>query len=193
MQQPAQHTTSLRAAQRTPSAFTAFYRERAHGLLVFFVRRTFDLEVAKDLTAETFAQAFEHRASFRGSTDEEAAGFLYGIARHQLSRYTRRGTVERKAVERLGIRVPVIADDDYDRIIELAGLSEVSQRVAAALSTLSTDERAALELRVIDERPYRDVAARLGVSEQTARARVSRALRELLDAVEMRGVLEATL
>ena len=29
---------------------------------MFFVRRTFDVEVARDLTAETFAQAFEHLA-----------------------------------------------------------------------------------------------------------------------------------
>jgi Sigma-70, region 4 len=49
-------------------------------------------------------------------------------------------------------------------------------RVAAAFSRLSGDRREALCLRVIDERPYPEIATTLGVSEQTARARVSRGL-----------------
>jgi RNA polymerase sigma factor (sigma-70 family) len=190
MKQRAQQAVSLRVAQSVPSAFAEFYREEARGVLVFFVRRTFEVAVARDLTAETFAQAFEHRGGFRGTTDEEASGWLHGIARHQLSRYTRRGVVERKAVARLGIRLPTIADDDYERIVELAGLSELRERVAAAFSTLPTDQRDALQLRVIDEQSYPEVAASLGVSEQTARARVSRALRRLADAVEMTGPSE---
>jgi RNA polymerase sigma factor (sigma-70 family) len=177
--------SSLRRARAEPSAFADVYSAQARDLLVFFARRTFDMEVARDLTAETFAQAFEHRRRYRGSSDAEAAGWLYGIAQHQLSRYIRRGVVERKSVERLGIQVPVVADDDHERIVELAGLSEMRERVAAAFADLATDQRDALCLRVIDERSYAQVAATLGVSEQTARARVSRALGRLADAVEL--------
>ena len=177
--------SSLREARQEPSAFTEFYAAHSHPLLAFFARRTFDVEVARDLTAETFAQAFEHRRRFRGSTDGEAAGWLYGIARHQLGRYARKGRAERKAVERLGIRMPSVSDADYERIVELAGLAEMRERVAAAFSRVSSDQRDALRLRVIDERPYPEVADALGISEQTARARVSRALRGLADAIEM--------
>ena len=168
-----------------PSAFAEVYRSHSRQLLVFFVRRTFDVEVARDLVAETFAQAFESRERYRGSTDEEAAGWLYAIARHQLSHYSRRGVVRSKAVRRLGLAVPAMSEDDYERIVELAGLAELRGRVAAAFEDLGPGERAALQLRVIDEHPYTAVAAELGVSEQTARARVSRALRRLWDAVEM--------
>lgn len=69
--------------------------------------------------AETFAQAFQHRRRFRGSSDEEAGGWLYAIARHQLSHYVRHGVTRRKAVRKLGIRVQVVSEDDYDRIFEL--------------------------------------------------------------------------
>jgi RNA polymerase sigma-70 factor (ECF subfamily) len=51
----------LRRARTDASAFSDVYAAQSRGLLVFFVRRTFDVEVARDLTAETFAQAFEHR------------------------------------------------------------------------------------------------------------------------------------
>lgn len=176
--------TSLRQARDQPAAFVAFYEAQARDLLVFFTRRTFDVEVARDLTAETFAQAFEHRRRFRGTTDAEAAGWLYGIARHQLSRYARRGAVSRKAVARLGIEVPGIGEDDLERTVELAGLTQLRQQVAAAFAELPPDQHAALRLRVVDERDYRDVAATLGISEQTARARVSRALRRLADSLD---------
>lgn len=175
-----------------PSEFAAFYSAHSRRLLAFFARRTFDVEVARDLTAETFAQAFEHRRRFRGSSDAEAAGWLFGIARHQLSRYARTGRVRRRAVERLGIRLPEVSEDDSERIVELAGLAELRDRVASAFSDLSGDQREALRLRVIDELPYPEIAESLGVSEQTARARVSRGLRRLADALEMTAPTEVT-
>jgi RNA polymerase sigma factor (sigma-70 family) len=175
-----------------PSEFAAFYSAHSRRLLAFFARRTFDVEIARDLTAETFAEAFAHRRRFRGSTDAEAAAWLFGIARHQLSRYARTGRVRRKAIERLGIRLPEVSEDDHERIVELAGLAELRDRVAAAFSDLSGDQREALRLRVVDELPYAEVAETLGVSEQTARARVSRGLRRLADAVEMTTPAEVT-
>jgi RNA polymerase sigma-70 factor (ECF subfamily) len=184
-------SSTLRLARSEPSAFGEVYESQSQLLLVFFVRRTFDAEVARDLVAETFAQAFESRGRYRGSTDGEAAGWLYAIARHQLSHYARRGTVRNKAVRRLGISLPVVSEDDYERIVELAGLAELRGRVAAAFGDLGPGERAALQLRVIEEQPYPKVAAGLGVSEQTARARVSRALRALSNAVDMSTSSEA--
>lgn len=182
--------SSLRDSARRPSAFSHVYEAQAPALLAFFVRRTFDVEVARDLTAETFAEAFEHRRRFRGRTDAEAAAWLYGIARHQLGRYTRKGIVHRKAVERLGIALPAVSEDDQRRIVELAGLADLRQSVADAFSTLPPEQRDALRLRVIDEHDYPDVAAALGVSEVTARARVSRALRRIADMTDIRTPAE---
>lgn len=183
---------SLTRARREPSAFGRFYAAQSRELLAFFARRTFDVDVARDLTAETFAQPFEHRHRFRGSTDAEASGWLFGIARHQLSRYARKGVVERKAIERLSIQLPAVNEEDYERIAELAGLAQLRDRVAAVFGELSDDQRDALRLRVIDERPYAEVALTLGISEQTARARVSRALRSLADAIDMTSAAEVT-
>lgn len=184
--------STLQRARTEPSAFADFYAAHSRDVLIFFARRTFDVEVAADLVAETFAQAFEHRRRFRGSSDAEATGWLYGIARHQLSRYVRNRQAERRAVQRLGIQLPTIAPGDYERIVELAGLTEMRNCVAAAFDDLTGDHREALRLRVLDERPYPEVADQLGVSEPTARARVSRALRQLADALDMKRTSEAT-
>jgi RNA polymerase sigma-70 factor (ECF subfamily) len=132
-----------------------------------------------DLMAETFAQAYASRGRFRGSTDAEAAGWLYAIARHQLSAYFRRGRARTKALRRLGMQVPRTAPDELARIDELAGLGELRGTVRRHFDALPRDQREALRLRVIDELAYADVAGALRVSEATARARVSRGLRRL--------------
>jgi RNA polymerase sigma factor (sigma-70 family) len=155
------------------------YRRHARAMTAFFARRTYDPEAAVDLVAETFAAAFEARRSFRGGDDDAAVGWIYGIARHQLSAFYRRGGVERRAMNKLGVERRALTDPEYERIEELAGLSEIRDHVAAALGELPDEHARVLRLRVVDELGYDEVASALGVSEQTARARVSRALRAL--------------
>jgi RNA polymerase sigma factor (sigma-70 family) len=165
-----------------PDDISRLYQAHAAELLRFFARRTLQAEVAVDLVAETFAQAFADRARFRGHSDGEALAWVFGIARHQLSGYFRRGTVERRALARLGLQLSSLSDLDYERIEELAGLQTQRAAVADALGDLSVDQRAALHMRVVQERSYAELASSLGITEQTARSRVSRALRALADA-----------
>jgi RNA polymerase sigma-70 factor (ECF subfamily) len=163
----------------TGEQITRLYDRHAEAMLAFFARRTFAPEVAVDLLAETFAAAFEDRKQFRGGDEEAAKAWLYGIARHQLMDFFRRGQVERKALSRLGVERRALTDHEYDRIEELAASADLRERVAGELAGLPLDQREALRLRVVEERPYPELAATLGISEPTARARVSRALRAL--------------
>src|SRR4051794_41795282 len=80
-------------------AIADLYDQHARALLAFLARRAADPEAAVDLLAETFAAAFKDRRRFRG---DDPLPWLYGIARHQLAGYFRRGRVERRALERLG-------------------------------------------------------------------------------------------
>jgi RNA polymerase sigma factor (sigma-70 family) len=155
------------------------YESHSRPLLGYFARRVFDAETARDLVAETFAQALLAQRRYRGSTDAEAEAWIYTIARRQFSRYVRKGQAERRAVRKLGVDLPPLTDEDVLRIEELAGTEGLRVAIAEALEQLGQDHREAVELRVVRELPYPEVAARLGISEQTARARVSRALRRL--------------
>jgi RNA polymerase sigma-70 factor (ECF subfamily) len=165
-----------------PDDISRLYEAHAAELLRFVARRTLQAEVAVDLVAETFAQAFADRAGFRGHSDGEALAWIFGIARHQLSSYFRRGTVERRALVKLGLQLPTLSDLDYERVEELAGLQAQRAAVAEALGDLSADQRKALHLRVVEERSYAELASSLGITEQTARSRVSRALHALAEA-----------
>jgi RNA polymerase sigma factor (sigma-70 family) len=168
------------------AVFAAAYRRHGRPILLFLTRRTYDAEVALDLTAETFARAYAGRRKFRGRTDDDLEAWLFGIARNVLARYIRRGVVERRCLERLGVEVPTMTHDEITRVNELAGLSNLRRAVAEEFAALADDQRSALQLRVIDELDYREVARRLDVPEATARARVSRGLKTLANALDQR-------
>jgi RNA polymerase sigma-70 factor (ECF subfamily) len=169
---------------------TRLYDRHARDLVRFFARRTYGGQAAVDLVAETFAAAIADAASFRGGDDEAAAAWLYGIARHQLSGWYRRGDVERRALARLGLEPRGLTDAELERVDELSGLDELRGRVAGAVEELPPDQRDAVRLRVVYERSYGEIARLTGTTEQTARARVSRGLRALaavLDGVRAGG------
>ncbi|WP_084285032.1 RNA polymerase sigma factor [Solirubrobacter soli] len=159
--------------------FADFYRAYYESILAFLARRVLDPEVAFDLMSETFAKALERRRQFRGQTTQEEQAWLFAIARTELLHYWRSGKTERAAIQRFSISVPALSDEEADRVEALAGLDTLAESVAGALDALPADQRAAVELRVVREHSYAEVAAALAISEQTARARVSRGLRAL--------------
>jgi len=169
----------LAQSRQDPDAFAAFYDAYAERILLFLVRRVLDVDTAFDLLSETFATALERRHQFRGSTAEEEQGWLYSIARSELSHFWRDGKVERIALARLGVGVPALSDPEIERIEQLAGITDLVPALHDAMASLPEDQRRAVELRVVEEHGYSEVATILGVSEQTARARVSRGLRAL--------------
>lgn len=163
---------------------SVLYGRHAPGLLRFLMRRTMDAQIAVDLVGETFAVAFEQRGRFRGELDEQGQSWLFGIANNLLNGYFRRGQVEQRALRRLGVSATHVPDEQIERIEQLAGSARLRSEVAGAVTGLAPDQRDALRLRVVEELPYPEVAERLDVTEQVARARVSRALRKLRHLLE---------
>ena len=164
----------LRDASHDPAAFTALYLrhvEAVHGWL----RRRIEW-AASDLTAETFARAWSNRAGFRDERDGSALPWLLGIAANLLADAARHDRIETRARERLGLPVDLAHDDGYTQVEQ-----RLSPRVALArhLASLAPGERDALELRIVKELSYEEVAERLEIRPAAARLRVSRALRRL--------------
>jgi RNA polymerase sigma-70 factor (ECF subfamily) len=154
-------------------------------LLAFATRRTFDAELALDVVGEAFAVAFERRHRFRGHTRDEAVAWLFAIVKTQLNHTYRRRGAEQRALGRLGVDRPVMGEDERRRVEELAGLERLRPLLADELGRLPQDQREAVRLRVVEELEYDELAARLSISAQTARARVSRGLRALGEAIKV--------
>ena len=171
--------TLLAQARSEPSAFGAFYRRHEDRVLSYFLARVGDPEVAADLTAETFAAALASAHRFR-PRKEPAAAWLFGIAGNTLAMSRRRGRVEARARERLGMAPLELSDEAIERIAEL-------DHVALALvKDLPADQQEAVRARVIDERDYADIAKDMRCSEAVVRKRVSRGLGTLREHLEER-------
>ncbi len=164
----------LLAAEHDAAAFSQLYRRHVRRVHAWFDRRI--AWAAADLTAETFARAWVVRHRYRDEHEGWALPWLLGIAHNVLRESARQDRIETRARERLGLPLDLAEEDGYVAVEE-----RLSPRraLAAALDELPDHERDALELRVIDELPYHDVARRLSIRPDAARLRVSRALRRL--------------
>jgi RNA polymerase sigma factor (sigma-70 family) len=153
----------------------AMLYERRHPLIRGYLRRRLGAhpDLVLDLVAETFARALERREQFdadRGS----AAGWLVGIARNLMLDAVRRGRVDDASRRRLGMqRIPF--EQQELELLERDRDSELER----ALARLPTEQREAIEKRVLEEEPYAAIAAGIGCSEQVLRKRVSRGLATL--------------
>ncbi len=172
------------ASRSDPAKFRELYDRLADDLLAYFHRRVLDAEVAADLLAETFAVAFERRARFK-DRGRPGGAWVYGIAAKELSHWFRSQEVERRAVRRLGIEVPRLDEESIARIESLVDAAEHRDALAEALAQMTGGERRAVELRVVGELPYAEIAARLDCTENSARQRVHRGLARLNNLMQM--------
>jgi RNA polymerase sigma-70 factor (ECF subfamily) len=168
----------LAATAEDPEAFAVFYRRHVRGVLAFFRRRVGSAEVALDLTAETFAAALEAAPRYV-PRPEPARGWLYGIAWNKLHEAWRRGQAEDTARRALKMAPLVLSEEAIERLEAIAG-------AAAMLEPLPAEQRDAVRARLLEGRPYEEIAAELRCSPGVVRQRVSRGIEA------MRARLEAT-
>ncbi len=172
----------LLARSRTSSpTFGEVYEEMAENVLRYFWRETRDEQVALDLTAETFAVAFEKRRDFRGASDGQASAWVWKIAHSQLTHFVRHKKVELAALRRVGFERPIATDDEFLEIELLAVEKDINASLRAAIGTLTADQQEVIRLRFSNALGYPEIAQALGVSDDVARTRMSRALRALRD------------
>jgi RNA polymerase sigma-70 factor (ECF subfamily) len=164
----------MRAARADADAFAQIYERYSARVFDFHLRRCRDEHAALDLTAETFAQAWLSRGSFRDRAGGSAGPWLFGIARHVLSRSVRLRQLERAACQRLGVleRLDQQASTAVPDESWLAGLDEF-------FDELPIEYREAISMRVVDGHDYAEIAERTGISRGLARVRVHRGLEAL--------------
>jgi len=155
---------------RTES-FRLLYDRYAKRIYEFFVRRTRDHETSLDLTSETFARAWLGRHQFRDLAGGSAGPWLFTIARRTLIASVHKKRLEDDARIRLGLLV--------EREVEVVPTAIWLDDLDQALDALPPEQRRAVELRVLHDLPYDEVAYSLGSSEAAARTRVSRGLSAL--------------
>jgi len=160
-----------------PARFAAVFERHVVGIYRYHARRVGSND-AEDLTAETFADAFRHRARYqpdRGS----ARAWLFGIATNLLLHH-HRGESRRLAAH--GRIVPVMVSESAEN--RLVDRLYSAARLDAALRAIGPELRDVVMLIAVAELTYDETAAALDIPIGTVRSRLWRARRELREALD---------
>lgn len=112
------------------------------------------------------------------------AGWLYNTTRHA-AMHVVRSEQRRRQREQTASAIDHLAQAPADA-------PEIAEHLEPAMAELPAEDRDILVLRFLANRSLREVGNELGVSEEAARKRVSRALERLRAGLEKRGIVITT-
>jgi RNA polymerase sigma factor (sigma-70 family) len=168
----------MRASRTDSRAFGEVYERHAVAIHSWLRGRVGE-PAATDLTAETFAAAWQSRRRFRTDQADSVAPWLYGIALNQYRSYQRLARVETTARIRLGMQETYASAVEIEDADARLSAEQARLELRNALGDLTPEQRQALELRVIEDLRFAEIAERMSTTEPTARMRVMRALRAM--------------
>jgi RNA polymerase sigma-70 factor (ECF subfamily) len=166
-----------------PERFAAIY-DRYFAEIYRYVAGRLGPDVADDLAAETFTDAFRKRAQFQPSRGA-LRPWLYGIATNLVARHRRVEARRLNALARADRRAT--ADDLSDLADQAAArvsAQQLRKPLAQALAQLSAHDRDVLLLVSLADLSYEEVAAALGIPAGTVGSRLNRARRKVRTALD---------
>jgi RNA polymerase sigma factor (sigma-70 family) len=166
-----------------PSQFAPIV-DRHLGVIFGFLRRRVGEELAEELCAQTFAEAFEHRASYRLSR-ESALPWLYGIAGNLVRHHRRAERRRLLAYARTAGQAIDATPEHSDSRVDARG---ARPQLAVALANLRPLHREVLLLFAWADLSYEEIAEALDIPVGTVRSRLNRARQTVREALKAAGV-----
>jgi RNA polymerase sigma-70 factor (ECF subfamily) len=161
-------SASQRGERQAFAQLVERYWERLYRWLFHLTR---DCHTAEDLVQETFLKAFRGLKRFKAGSNFKA--WLFCIAHNSFANHRRGAARSRQA---LPDDVPERGEGPLDQVVS----REALQLLARAVEKLPADFRAAFLLRAEEDLSFREIAAVLSLTEETARWRVFKARQKLL-------------
>ena len=140
-------------------------------------RMVHDSHLAEEVAQNVFTALAQKAESIR--PPQVVSGWLYNTTRH-FAMHAVRGEQRRREREQTAVVMQALDFSPDD--------SRLAEHLEPAMAELDADDRDALVLRYLENRPLRDVGAELGISEDAARMRVNRAIERLRTAFQRRDV-----
>ncbi|MEC9354456.1 MAG: RNA polymerase sigma factor, partial [Candidatus Thermoplasmatota archaeon] len=163
-------------------AFDELVREHRQSLLAHAKRKLYCDASAEDALQETLVRAYRALPKFNG--EYRLGSWLHRIMHNVCIDEALRSRRDGEKTDRLAAQD--VSGSGAPSVEDELGLHLDDTELNLALDELSATHREALVLRFVDDLSYDEVARTSGVSEQNARARVSRARNAMR--VAMKGV-----
>jgi RNA polymerase sigma factor (sigma-70 family) len=160
---------------RTSGAFALIFERHFEAVYRYTLLRL-GREVAEEITAQVFAEAFNGRAKF-DPRRPSARPWLLGIATN-LIRRRRRSERRQLAAHRRWIGT-LVSEDPSEDVANRVDAEALAPALALALHELRPEDRDALLLYVWADLSYEEIGQALGIPIGTVASRISRARRSI--------------
>ena len=162
----------IAAAQKNPARFSALYERYYEPILKFVYQRVTTKDDAFDITQQVFLQAMLsiNKYEWRGFP---FSSWLYRIAINELNQAFRKNEKQR------GINLEEKHLVQLAEEMKIDPANDKEQALLDALTTLDEDDFQLIEMRFFEQRPFREIADILHVSEANAKMRLYRILEKI--------------
>lgn len=167
----------IQAAQRNPARFRPLYERYYDPIFRFVFRRTADESLSADLCSQVFLKAIQKldRYTFKGVP---FSAWLYRIASNEVAQHFRANEQQ---------RVVSINDSHVEGLAnELGSVDDGRQleNMIRLLDDLPPDDLEIIEMRFFEDKPFREIADILQITEANAKMKTYRILGKLKKKLE---------
>ncbi len=176
-----QEWLEIQAAQKNPALFQPLYVRYYEGIFRYIYRRTANESLAADLSSQVFLKAMQKLGSYTFKGVPFSA-WLYRIASNEITQYYRNHSKNRVvSVEESHIEDIVDEINDEDK-------TQLKAAMISALDYLKPKDLEIIELRFFEQRPFKEIADILGITESNAKVKTYRILEKLKKIIASRPI-----
>jgi RNA polymerase sigma-70 factor (ECF subfamily) len=173
----------IRRSREDPAVFAAIYEEYYPKIFGYVLKRTASVEIAQDLTAETFFKALHKLWQFRWRNIPFSA-WLYRIATNEMNQYFRRGKIAPASLDELlrqGFEPASCSSPETEAVEAQDELERHREYIACqqALGRLDIKYQEVISLRFFEKKQMKEIGDILGKPEGTIKSLLHRGLDKL--------------
>jgi RNA polymerase sigma-70 factor (ECF subfamily) len=163
----------INLSKADPEAFRPLYEKYFKKVFLFVLHRVGDKQLAADITSQVFLKALIHigKFKFRGLP---FSAWLFRIALNECNDHFRKTN---------RYRIVTLEDHNVEHLFEELTADSQQERfreqLPAILQKLSVEELELIELRFFDQRPFKEIADIVGITETYAKVKVYRVLQKM--------------
>lgn len=160
-------------SQSDPEAFRPLYQKYFKQIFLFILHRVGDRQSASDIASQVFLKALLNIKKFQ-IRNLPFSAWLFRIAFNECNDFFRKNkryrfvSIENENVQEL-----------FEELTSDTQLEDLHQRLPSILQKLGDEELQLIELRFFEQRPFKEVADILNITENNAKVKVYRALQKM--------------
>jgi len=169
----------IEKAKKDPEAFGEIYDENYPKIFGYILKRVADIEIAKDITSQTFLKSLKNIWKFKWRNVSFSA-WLYRIANNEIANFFRKRKNKLVSLEK--VAEPAFYNNPFT---EIAKAEEQLQRhkdflkIQGEISRLPLKYQEVITLRFFEKKKIREISEILEKKEGTIKSLIHRALKKL--------------